>query len=165
MDVLLIEDVDSLGLAGEVVTVANGYGRNYLIPHNLATAATKSALKQADQIRKAGERKRARQVTAAQHLAQRIEGITLKFQARSGETGKLYGSVTTADMATSLEQELGQEIDRRKIMCDSLRQLGDHAVEVRLLSNVSAQITVIIEPIEPEIADEEAPSERESESD
>ncbi len=146
MKVLLLEDVDNLGLAGKVVTVADGYGRNYLIPRGLAKVASKGTLKQADQVRKAGERKRARQLADAQDLARRIEGLTLTFQARAGEKGKLYGSITTADMAQGLERELGQEFDRRKIISDPLRQIGEHSVQIRLMTDVSASLKVVIEP-------------------
>jgi len=148
MKVLLLEDVIKLGLAGDVVTVADGYGRNYLIPRGLAKVATPGALNQAGQIRKAGERTRARELASAQDLARRIEGLTLTFTARAGETGKLYGSVTTADLAEAVERELGQELDRRKIISDPLRRLGEQSVEVRLIANVSANLKVVIEPEE-----------------
>ena len=150
MKVLLLEDVINLGLAGDVVTVADGYGRNYLIPRGLAKVATPGALKQADQIRTAGERKRSRELASAQDLARRIEGLSLTFTARAGETGKLYGSVTTADLAEAVERELGEELDRRKIMSDPLRQLGEHTVEVRLMTDVSANLNVVIESEEVE---------------
>ncbi len=150
MKILLLEDVDNLGLAGSVVAVADGYGRNYLIPRGMAKLATEGALKQADQIRVAGERKRTRELSDAQALAQRIEELTLTFQARAGEKGKLYGSITTADMAEALEDQLGQEFDRRKIISDPLRQLGEHNVEVRLMVGVTASLKVIIEPEEGE---------------
>lgn len=145
MNILLLEDVDKLGLAGSVVTVADGYGRNYLIPRGMAKLATEGALKQADQIRVAGERKRTRELSDAQALAQRIEEVTLTFQARAGEKGKLYGSITTADLAEALEDQLGQEFDRRKIISDPLRQLGEHLVEIRLMVGVTATLKVIIE--------------------
>lgn len=150
MKVLLLEDVINVGMAGDVVTVADGYGRNYLIPRGMAKVATSGALKQADQIRIAGERKRDRELASAQDLARRIEALTLTFQARAGEKGKLYGSVTTADLAEAMEPELGQEIDRRKIISDPLRQLGEHSVEVRLMTDVSATLKVIIESEEAE---------------
>jgi large subunit ribosomal protein L9 len=153
MKVLLLEDVINLGLAGDVVTVADGYGRNYLIPRGLADVATSGSLKQADQIRRAGERKRARELDSARELAERIEGLELTFKARAGETGKLYGSITTADLAEAMERELGQEFDRRKIISDPLRQLGDHAVPVRLMTDVTATLKVVIEPEEGEEAE------------
>jgi large subunit ribosomal protein L9 len=152
MKVLLLEDVHNLGLAGKVVSVADGYARNFLLPRRLAKAVDEGSVHEIEQVRQAGERKRARQMSAAQELAQRIEAITLKFQARAGETGKLYGSITPAEIAESLEQALGQPIDRRKIECDPLRQLGEYRVTVRLLTDVSAQVNVLIEPETPEPA-------------
>jgi large subunit ribosomal protein L9 len=145
MKVLLLKDVDNLGSAGDVVTISDGYGRNYLIPRRLAKMATKGTVQEANQIRKVGERKRARELEDAQALARRIEGLTLTFQARAGEKGKLYGSITPAEMAESLERELGQEIDRRKIVADPLRQVGEHLVAVRLMGDVSATLKVIIQ--------------------
>lgn len=156
MKVLLLEDVINLGVAGDVVTVADGYGRNYLIPRGLARLATGRSIQQADQIRKAGERKRARQLADAQALTKRIEELTLTFQARAGEQGKLYGSITTADLAEALEREVGQEIDRRRIISDPLRQIGEHSVEIRLMTDVSATLKIVIQPEGEEL--EEAPA-------
>jgi large subunit ribosomal protein L9 len=145
MKVLLLEDVYNLGDAGDVVSVTDGYGRNYLIRRGLAKLATGGAVQEADQIRKAAERKHDRERAEAKDLAKRIEGLTLTFQARAGETGKLYGSITPGDLAEALERELGEEIDRRKIATDPLRQVGEHAVQVRLMSEVPATLKVIIE--------------------
>jgi len=167
MKVLLLKDVDNVGLAGSVVAVADGYGRNYLIPRGLARVASGGTVKQAAQIRTTGERKRARELADAQAMAARMEGLTLTFRARAGEKGKLYGSVTTADLAEALEQELGHEVDRRKILSDPLRQLGEHSVPVRLMTDVTAQLKVVIVsetgetgPAEPQEAS--APADEES---
>ena len=146
MKVLLLEDVNNLGLAGSVVNVPNGFGRNYLIPQKLAKIASEGAQKEADIIRRSGERKRARNLASAQVLAEKIQNLTLTFKARAGETGKLYGSITTADLATALEEQIGEEIDRRKIISDPLRQLGEHEVEIRLMTDVAPTIKVIVEP-------------------
>ncbi len=146
MKVLLLEDVHNLGDAGDVVKVADGYGRNYLLRRGLARLASEGAVQEADQIRKSAERKRDRERAEAKDLAKRIEGLTLTFQARAGEKGKLYGSITSGDLAEALERELGEEIDRRKIVSDPLRQVGEHLVQVRLMSEVSATIKVVIEP-------------------
>jgi large subunit ribosomal protein L9 len=156
MKVLLLEDVDKLGLAGKVVTVSDGYARNYLLPRGLAKVAGPGALQQAEQVAKAGERKRARLMSDAQALAQRIEGITLTFRARAGEKGKLYGSITTAELAEALGRELGQEFDRRKIDSDPLRQVGEHAVPVHLMGDVSATFKVVVEAEGAEHAEAEA---------
>jgi large subunit ribosomal protein L9 len=145
MKVLLLEDVHNLGDAGDVVKVADGYGRNYLLRRGLAKLASEGAVQEADQIRKSAERKRDRERAEAKDLAKHIEGLTLTFQARAGEKGKLYGSITSGDLAEALERELGQEIDRRKIVSDPLRQVGEHLVQVRLLSEVSATIKVVIQ--------------------
>ena len=146
MKVLLLDDVHNLGDAGDVVKVADGYGRNYLLRRGLAKLASEGAVHEADQIRKSAERKRDREQAEAKDLAKRIEGLTLTFQARAGEKGKLYGSITSGDLAEALERELGEEIDRRKIVSDPLRQVGEHVVQVRLMSEVSATIKVVIEP-------------------
>lgn len=146
MKVLLLEDVPKLGPAGTVVAVADGYARNYLLPRKLAKPITAGSLHEIEHVRELSARRRARQLAAAQEMAQRIESVTLRFQARAGDTGKLYGSITPADIATALSQTLGHEIDRRKIECDPLRQLGEHVVTIRLSADVSAQVRVVIEP-------------------
>ncbi len=155
MKVLLLEDVDKLGLAGKVVTVSDGYARNYLLPRRLAKVASPGALQQAEQVRKSGERKRAQLMSDAQAQAQRIAGVTLTFRARAGDKGKLYGSITTAELAEALGRELGLEFDRRKIDSDPLRQVGEHAVPVRLMADVSATFKVVIEAegVEPAAAE------------
>jgi large subunit ribosomal protein L9 len=144
--VLLLEDVETLGPAGAVLSVADGYARNYLVPRRLARLVTEGSANEVEQVRKAAARKTDRERTVAQDLARRIEGLTLTFRSRAGETGKLYGSVTPADLATALEENLGQPFDRRKIMADPLRQLGDHEVQVHLFSEVVARLKVTIVP-------------------
>ena len=146
MKVLLLEDVDNLGLAGKIVNVSDGYARNFLLPRKLAKPASEGAVKEADIIQKAGERKRARAKGAAEDLARQIEAAHLSFTARAGETGKLYGSITTADIAESLSKEIGQEVDRRKIVSEPIRQLGEHIVELHVMTGVTAKVKVIVEP-------------------
>jgi large subunit ribosomal protein L9 len=125
MDVLLLKDVQGLGDAGEVKTVADGYGRNYLIPHGLAMMASPGAVKQAQLQAAAEERRKEQEMTEAQELAQALDGLTVTFQARAGESDRLYGSITKANIAESLEEQVGQEVDRRKIELDEpLKELG-----------------------------------------
>ena len=145
MKVLLLEDVDNLGLAGSIVAAADGYARNYLFPRKLAKPATAGAVKEAEQIRKAGERKRAKLKGAAEELASQVEATSLTFTARAGETGKLYGSITTAEIAEALGEKLGQEIDKRKIASEPLRQLGETIVDLHLMAGVTAKLKVTIE--------------------
>lgn len=141
--ILLTEDVLDLGLAGEVHTVAGGYARNYLIPRGLAILATKGAMKQAEEIKQAGLRRRAQERINAEAQKEIIEGKRILFQARAGENDRLYGSVTTNDIAERLSEEVGFEIDRRRISpSQALRDLGIYSLQVRLMHEVNADFTV-----------------------
>lgn len=145
MKVLLKQDVENLGYAGEVHKVAPGYGRNYLIPKGLAVLATPGMMKQADAWRKKAEARRAQLRAEYEALAAKIQDVTLKFTAKAGNTGKLYGSITTSQIADELNAVLGTDIDRRKIGVEPLRQLGEHKVVVRLSGEFQPEFTVIIE--------------------
>ena len=126
MKVLLIQDVDGLGLAGEVSEVADGYGRNYLIPKGLAVLATQGALKDADLHWRRADERRQRVADEMAALAEAVRQTTLVFQAKAGEKGRLYGSVTAADIAEKLAETIGQDIDRRKIVLEApVKQLID----------------------------------------
>jgi large subunit ribosomal protein L9 len=144
MKVLLKEDVDNLGYAGEVFEVAAGYGRNYLIPQGLAVKATSKVMKRADAWRKRAEARRAEMRAEHEILATRIQEVTLSFEAKAGSTGKLYGSVTTTQIADALNETLGTDIDRRRVGNEPLRQLGEHKVAVRLSSEFQPELTVAI---------------------
>lgn len=146
MKVLLKEDVDNLGMAGEVHDVAPGYGRNYLIPQELAVLATPGMLKQANAWRKKAEARREEQRREYEALTARINDTKLVFAAKAGESGKLYGSITTTQIADDLNETLGTEIDRRKVGVDPLRKLGTHKVVVRLSGDFQPELTVVIEP-------------------
>jgi large subunit ribosomal protein L9 len=144
MKVLLKEDVENLGLAGEVYNVADGYGRNYLIPRGMAVKADSAAMKQAQawSARAAARREQIRAEYA--QLSARIREAKLTFFAKAGDKGKLYGSITMADVADQLNSVLGIEIDRRKVEGEALRQLGDHTVTVRLNSEFQPEFVVRI---------------------
>ena len=146
MKVLLKEDVDNLGYAGEVMDVANGYGRNYLIPKGYAVMATPGVLNQASSWRERAAVRMAEVRKEHEALAAKISGATLEFEARAGDTGKLYGSVTTAEIVDKLNEELGTEIDRRKVIADPIRQLGEHHVTVRLSRDYNPFVTVNVIP-------------------
>ena len=145
MKVLLKEDVYNLGLAGEVHDVAPGYGRNYLIPQGKAIKATPGTMQQAKVWRQQAETRRAELRAEYQTLATRIEETTLTFIAKAGETGKLYGSITTAQVAESLNEVLGTTIDQRKVGTGTLRELGEHKVVVRLSADFQPEVTVVVE--------------------
>lgn len=149
MQVLLLKDVPNLGKAGTVKSVADGYARNYLFPQKLAVPATPEALKQAEAIRKAALRRQQRMEEEAEALAKELEAISLTFKAKAGESGKLYGSVTAAHIAEALSAKMGMEFDKRKIdLEESLKELGEHQVRIKLSPMVSASIRVVIEPEE-----------------
>jgi large subunit ribosomal protein L9 len=146
MKVLLKEDVENIGYAGEVHTVADGYGRNFLIPQGLAVKATSSVMKQAEVWRKKAEARRNQLRAEYEDLASRINDVTMTFTARAGETGKLYGSVTMAQLTDRLNEMLGTDIDRRIVGNEPLRQLGKHSIIVRLSGDFHPHFTVVIEP-------------------
>ncbi len=156
MKVLLKVDVDNLGYAGEVMEVADGYGRNFLIPRGLAVKASAGALRQAQTWRERAETRMAELRKEHEALSGRITGTLLNFTARAGETGKLYGSVTTADIVDKLNETLGTDIERRSIGGQPLRQLGEHMVTIRLSRDYAPQLRVVIHPFEEEEETEES---------
>jgi large subunit ribosomal protein L9 len=143
MNVILLEDVARLGQAGEVCNVAPGYARNHLIPKKLAVVATAGALKELEQKRQAEARHQEQLKAEAQELAGELEGVMVTVQAKTGEKDRLYGSVTSADIANALEEQTGRSIDRRKIELEEpIRQLGIFSVAVRLHSDLAPLIRV-----------------------
>lgn len=147
MKVLLIQDVDNLGYAGDVKKVADGFGRNYLIPRNMAILATPGALKQAETIRKAAEKHRAHEMADAQAVANQLAGVELYFERRAGETGKLYGSVTSTDISDEIKVKTGLEVDKRKVaLPEPIRQLGEQEVTIKLMIDVTTTIKVHVLP-------------------
>ena len=147
MKVLLIQDVDNLGYAGDVKKVANGFGRNYLIPQQMAVLATPGAIKQAETIRKTAEKQRAQQTADAQAIANQLVNLELTFERRAGETGKLYGSVTSTDIVEAILEKTQIEVDRRKVaLPEPIRTLGTQEVVIKLMIDVSATIKVNVVP-------------------
>jgi large subunit ribosomal protein L9 len=146
MEVLLLKDVDQLGKTGEVKKVTDGYARNYLFPRGWAVLATPGAVRQSERQRTAEGRRRSKALSEAQALAQLLDGTTVTFQARAGESDRLYGSITNAHIAEALEEKVGREVDKRKVALDEpLKELGMHAVTIRLAPEAEAKVTVVIE--------------------
>jgi large subunit ribosomal protein L9 len=146
VQVILIQDIPTLGEVGEVKSVADGYARNYLIPRGLAKIATQGELKQVEQHKRTAAKQAVRDLVNAQAMAERLSKMTLVFEARAGEGTKLYGSITSSNIADRIAEELGQDFDRRKVQLDeSLRQLGTHRVPVRLMADVVPEVIVVIE--------------------
>lgn len=147
MKVLFLEDIPQVADAGQIKEVAAGYARNFLLPRKLAVAATPGREQELDQQRQANTRRRAKVTAESQALAELLEGQRISINARAGEGGRLYGSITTADISVALERVTGVPVDRRKIEVESpLRTVGDHPVTVRLAHDAVATITVVVEP-------------------
>ncbi|GAB4178415.1 MAG: 50S ribosomal protein L9 [Roseiflexaceae bacterium] len=160
MKVLLVQDVAKLGTAGDIKEVSGGFGRNYLIPQGLAVLATRGQVKQAEE-RAAAQRKRDQAARKdAEALAARINGQTLRFVARVGEQERLYGSVTSADIAEKLHAQVGVEVDRRRIQLDEpIKRTGVYAVSIRLMTGVEPSISVVVEGEGGEVTPAEAAAE------
>ncbi len=145
MEVILKEDVPKLGSRGDVVKVAEGYGRNYLLPHKLAirsSAANKAVI---EQMKAAAVRRSAKEKSGAEALAKQFEGLSLSFTRRSGEHDQLFGSVTSGDIADALTKK-GFDVDRRKIQINEpLKTVGEFTVPIRLHKDVTTNVKVVIE--------------------
>lgn len=148
MKVLLIKDVDNLGYAGEIKNVAPGFGRNYLIPRGLVEKATPSAVKRANVWRDRASARREEMQAEYAALSKRIAATSLTFYAKAGDTGKLYGSVTMAEVADKLNETLGTDIDRRKMVGGALRELGDYKIRIKLDGTFHPEVAVSVEPEE-----------------
>jgi large subunit ribosomal protein L9 len=142
MEIILREDIENLGVRGDVVKVAPGYARNFLLPKKLAVAATDSNRKIVEQERQAHLRKEAKQIGEAQDLAKMLGAVTVTIARKAGENDQLFGSVTAADIADALTAQ-HYNVERRKIhLEDPIRTLGEHKVSVRLHREVTVEITV-----------------------
>jgi large subunit ribosomal protein L9 len=143
MKVILLSDVKTLGKRGDVATVADGYANNFLLPRKLATAATPGAVKQLEQQLNAKKRRQAEEVANAQDVAAQLEELTLEIAAKAGGNGRLFGTVTNANVADAIEAALHVPIDRHKIeMKDGIKALGTYPIEVRLGNNVVAKSNI-----------------------
>jgi large subunit ribosomal protein L9 len=144
MEVILREDIDNLGTRGQVVKVAPGYARNFLLPKRMAVAATEANKKIVEQERQAHLRKEAKVKGEAEDLAKIMTGTTVRISQKSGENDQLFGSVTSKDIADALTAQ-NYNIDRRKIQLDEpIKTLGEFKVPVRLYKDVTVEITVIV---------------------
>jgi len=142
MEVILKEDVANLGHRGDVVKVAEGYGRNYLLPRKLALQATLANKAVVEQMKSAAARRSASEKAVAEALVTKLEPVVLSFTRKTGEAGQLFGSVTSADIAAGLESK-GFEVDRRKIqVTEPIKSLGDFSVAIKLHREVTAHVKV-----------------------
>ncbi len=144
MKILLLQDVYNLGRAGDVKKVANGYGRNYLIPEGLAVLATPGAMKMVDKIRVDADKKRAILNQEMSGLADQLREITLTYAVRASETGRLYGSVNTRMLSETLSEKIGVEFSHRQFDAQPLRMIGEHKIRVRLTVDLIPEIRAIL---------------------
>ncbi len=144
MKVILLADVYKHGVAGEVIDVADGFARNWLLPKSLAKKATPGALHQAENLRAQAETRKAVLDQRLNDLARQIDGVELFFGRRASPTGKLFGSVTTSEIADALNEATGIDINRRRISQTALREIGTHDVPVRLGNEISPSLKVTV---------------------
>ena len=143
MKVILAKDNEKLGSKGDVVTVADGYARNFLIPKGLALMTTKGSLRQAEQMRRSREERERKRKQAAVERVAVLGSQPVYISARAGESGRLFGSVTSSDVARAVQEQLGETIDRHDVRLDDpIRALGTHPVEVHLHEEVNALVNV-----------------------
>ena len=143
MKIVLRDDVDNLGRKGDLLEVADGYARNFLVPRGLALRASKGVVKQADAMRRSREAREVRDRGEAEEVAARLAGVRIEIRARAGEGGKLFGSVTSSDITDAVLAQSGVELDRRKLdLGEPLKEVGATEVSVRLHPEVSATIQV-----------------------
>ncbi len=144
MKVMLLKDIYKLGNAGDVKKVADGYARNYLIPQGLAVMARPGVLKQAERIREQAAKERKRLNEELGDVAEKLSGLELAFAVKAGETGRLYGSVTSQMIASAIEEATGTVVERRNIEMQPYKLLGVHNVPVRLTIDLVPEVTILI---------------------
>ena len=146
MKIVLRADVDNLGNKGDLVEVAPGYARNYLVPKGLAIAASAGVTRQAEAMRRSRQVRDRREKEGAEATARQLAAKRIEIKARSGEGGRLFGSVTSTDIAEAVEAQTGVKLDRRKLSVEPIKTLGAHEVSVRLHSDVEVPITIEVVP-------------------
>ena len=155
MEVILLKDVDKVGLRGEVVNVARGYARNFLLPRKLAEPATDGRVAELKRLDDQRARSEARTVEQANEIADVLRKTVLSFDVKSGPTGALFGSVTTTDIADELWRTRKIRVDRRKIGTDSIKRIGRYSIPVQLFEDVSVEVKTLVVPEGGELPPEE----------
>ena len=162
MEVVLKHDVDKLGLRGEVVNVARGYARNFLLPRGLAEVATPALVKELEKRDAQRARHDAQTVDEARALAARLEALELRFDVKAGPTGSLFGSVTATNVADRLWEQEKLRVDRRKLEMDTIKRIGRYTVPLELFTEVTAQLKIVVAPEGGELPPEEELAELEA---
>lgn len=146
MNVILRSDIPGVGRRGDIVSVADGHARNYLLPRGLALVATDGAIDQANSMRRARDLREASDREAARTVAEALTAKVITVKAKAGNEGRLFGSVTTADLASALAAQAGVSLDRKKIISQPIRTTGSHTAVVRLHADVECSIKISVVP-------------------
>ena len=151
MKIVLLEDVDKLGYAGDIKEVKDGYAKNYLIPKGLALAATRSNLKLVEEKRKAILRKIEKRIAQANRIKEALDGLEIEIKARAGEKGKLFGSITANEIYEQLKDK-AKDLDKKSIRLPEggIREVGEHTVEIAIYRDIKATVKVKVVPLENE---------------
>jgi large subunit ribosomal protein L9 len=155
MEVILKQDVDKVGLRGEVVNVARGYARNFLLPRGLAEVATPSLVRELERRDAQRARHEAKSVDEARAIATRLEALELRFDVNAGPTGALFGSVTATNVADRVWEQEKVRLDRRKLQMDGIKRIGRYTVPVELFTDVVAELKLVVAPEGKELPPEE----------
>jgi len=148
MEVLMINNVPRVGRKGQILNVAEGYARNYLFPRNFAILATSGSKKHLELMKSSWGKQELKEKQAFQAMADKIEGMVLKLTKKSGDTGRLFGSVTSSELAENISKEAGVEIDKKLVVADHIKELGEHDVTIRFTGDVKAKMKVVVLPEE-----------------
>src|SRR5919201_4918807 len=162
MEVVLRQDVDALGLRGEVVNVARGYARNYLLPRGIAEVATPGLKRELERREAERARHDAKTIDEARALARRLEALELRFDANAGPTGSLFGSVTATNVADRLWEQEKVRIDRRKLQMDPIKRIGRYTVPLDVFTDVVAELKLVVAPEGQELPPDEELAELEA---
>src|SRR3977135_2104365 len=146
MEVVLKQDVDALGLRGEVVNVARGYARNFLLPRGLAEPATPALVRELAKRDSLARRQEAKGPDAPRAIARRVEAIELRFDVNAGPTGSLFGSVTATNVADRLWEQEKIRVDRRRLGLDPIKRIGRYVVPVEIFTDVTAELRIVVAP-------------------
>ena len=144
MKVVLLADVKGHGKKGELVNVSDGYARNFLFPKKLAVEADNSALNELKNREEAKAHHKKEEIAAAKATAEKLEGKSVKIIAKAGASGRLFGSVTSKEIASEISKTLGVEIDRKKMTVSDIKNFGEYTAEIKLYQGISAKITVVV---------------------
>lgn len=144
MKVILLKDVKSLGKKGDIINASDGYARNYLFPRGLAQEATDSNLHVLNNKKEAERRQKLAEIEAAQKLAESLKGKEINLSVKSGENGRLFGAITGKDIADEINKKFNINIDKKKVVVDTIKQLGIYDVEIKLYPEISTKVKVVI---------------------